>query len=149
MMTKRGVLTRLVDDSKETLGHLQLFEGLSALFSCATLELPWLDNKNKISCIPAGRYTVVRRVSPTKGECFHLLDVAGREWVLIHSGNYAGSRNPKTGTPDTLGCILVGSGFAYVDRDQILDVTSSKPTLTRLLAEMPDKWVLDIVDITR
>jgi len=144
----RAVLTRLLDD-KQTLGHLQIFDGLAKSFECSTLELPWLDNARQISCIPAGRYRVIKFKSPTKGHCFSILDVPGRTNVLIHIGNYAGSHNPKSGTPDTLGCILIGSGFSYVDADKILDVTGSTSTLAKLLEIMPDSFTLDIVDVIR
>jgi hypothetical protein len=90
---------RIIRDSRETeratMGQL-FMEDLNLL----TLELPWKDNKQGESCIPEGTYKVVlawsnrfRRLMP------RLLNVPGREGILIHSGN----------TPfDTEGCILVG-----------------------------------------
>lgn len=65
-----------------------------------TLEPPWLDNQNNVSCIPKGEYRFERYLSPTKGDCFILHDVPGRTFILIHIGNYL---------KDTEGCILIGN----------------------------------------
>ena len=72
---------------------------------CDTLELPWKDNKQSVSCIPAGQYKVrlrLPRESATR-EYVHLLiqDVKDRSYILFHRGNSA---------KDTRGCILVGIG---------------------------------------
>ncbi len=67
-----------------------------------TLELPWKDNKENISCIPEGTYKGKLVNSPKHGICYELQDVPDRTDVQIHIGNY-----PK----DTLGCILVGTEF--------------------------------------
>ena len=75
-------------------------------FICWTLEDPWNDNKNNISCIPLGTYELYTK---TYGRYFAkyatpipiLRDVPGRSEILIHPGNYA---------TDTEGCILVGDG---------------------------------------
>jgi hypothetical protein len=56
---------------------------------CHTIELPWNDNKRRISCIPEGRYELTKRYSR---KCkWHILvnNVAGRDLVLIHPANSA------------------------------------------------------------
>ncbi|MGB1299218.1 MAG: DUF5675 family protein [Psychrobium sp.] len=103
-------------------------------FSCYTLELPWINNHQNISCIPAGTYECVKHMSPRFGDCISIKNVVGRTDVLIHYGNFTG---------DTLGCILVGESIADIDRDGIMDVASSKRTLEQLMLLMPDKF--DIV----
>ena len=118
--------------------------GREEIFSCVTLELPWLDNQRNVSCIPEGIYTTSRHQSPNFGLCFHVQDVPGRSHILIHAGNYVGSINPKTGTPDTRGCILPGKAFADIDGDGVVDVTSSGPTMRRLLDLLPDVFELEI-----
>lgn len=56
---------------------------------CYTIELPWLDNKQKVSCIPEGRYELTKRYSQRFG--WHLLvnGVTERELILIHPANDA------------------------------------------------------------
>jgi hypothetical protein len=139
------LLTRKTDDGKQTTGELEVIENNVVTFSCKTLELPWKDNKQELSCIPTGTYTVVRHISPRWGTCFWVKDVPGRTHILFHAGNYAGSKNPKTGTPDTLGCILPGVGFSDFDGDGLVEVTSSGNTMKKLLQILPDEFELKII----
>ena len=76
-------------------------------FRCYTLELPWRDNQQSISCIPAGEYDVKIRISPKYGRIYHVQNVPNRSYILIHSGNWAGdtSKGYKT---HVNGCILLG-----------------------------------------
>lgn len=74
-----------------------------------TLELPWKDNKANLSCIPSGEYEVVRRYSPSFGrETYWIKDVPNRNYILIHSANFAG--DVELGYQSHLqGCIALGS----------------------------------------
>ena len=56
---------------------------------CHTIELPWKENKNQVSCIPEGRYELVKRYSAKFK--WHLLvkDVPDRVLILIHPANDA------------------------------------------------------------
>jgi hypothetical protein len=73
-----------------TVGHAQL----------ATCEDDWKNNQPSESCIPAGRYKLVRTMYHHGGyECFWITDVPGRSRILIHRGNTE---------EDTKGCVLVG-----------------------------------------
>jgi hypothetical protein len=56
---------------------------------CFTIELPWLNNKPQISCIPEGRYEVVKRFSEHHGWHLLLKNVAKRSVILIHCANDA------------------------------------------------------------
>jgi hypothetical protein len=109
-----------------------------------TLELPWLNNQRRISCIPEGQYKCVKHKSPKFGNSFWVKDVPGRSEILIHVGNYAASKNPKTGVPDTLGCILPGVAFADIDGDGYADITSSGAVMKKLYEIMPDEFNLII-----
>ena len=121
----KAILTRTLSQDKQTLGKLELFnESNTRVFECKTLELPWLDNKRQQSCIPEGNYTVVTRKSPKYGSHFHVTNVANRDMILIHSGNYY---------RDILGCILVGESFKEINHDGYLDVVNSKVTLSKLV----------------
>jgi hypothetical protein len=56
---------------------------------CSSIELPWLENKKRISCIPEGRYELTKRYSQRFG--WHLLvnNVVNRDYILIHAYNDA------------------------------------------------------------
>lgn len=101
-----------------------------------TLELPWLDNQQNISCIPAKKYRAAYRKSPSNGDVIELKNVEGRSYIQIHSGNY---------TSQILGCILVGDSIRDINGDSIPDVTNSKNTLKKLLAWAgAEDFILDI-----
>ena len=75
-----------------------------------TLELPDRENKRSISCIPVGEYTCVMRFSPHfKRWTFHITDVEGRTYILIHGANFAGDVN-KGWQSHLNGCITLGKG---------------------------------------
>lgn len=98
------------------------------IFSCSTLELPWLSNAKKISCIPCGSYRLVKHYSRKFGRCFSIKAVPNRSHILIHVGNYK---------RDTLGCILVGRWLAYDDASHLYYLHSSSLTLNTLLTLLP------------
>jgi hypothetical protein len=105
------------------------------IFTCKTLELPWKDNKHKISCIPVGTYDVIKFDSPHNGNVFLLQNVPDRGDIEIHAGNYH---------TDILGCILVGKGYEDIGGDHELDIINSRVTLLHLLDLMPDKFKITI-----
>lgn len=56
---------------------------------CYTIELPWLNNQPRVSCIPEGRYPLKKRYSPKFGDHLLVDGVAGRSGILIHPANNA------------------------------------------------------------
>ena len=56
---------------------------------CFTIELPWLNNVRKVSCIPEGRYELRKRYSQHLGWHLHLLNVPQRDIILVHPANDA------------------------------------------------------------
>lgn len=77
---------------------------------CCTLEPPWLDNKKRVSCIPAGVYQCERckvtryRISGRQIlNAWEVLGVPDRTGILIHTGNWKS---------DTEGCVIVGTKFS-------------------------------------
>jgi hypothetical protein len=56
---------------------------------CFTIELPWKDNHTAVSCIPEGRYALAERYSPKLKGHLQLMNVPGRELILIHPANDA------------------------------------------------------------
>lgn len=132
----KGVLIRLDDnDSEQTLGQLYVYDGLDLVFQCKTLELPWGENKNNISRIPEGTYKVKRRTSKKFGEHYHITEVEGRKYILMHVGNYYNQ---------TRGCVLIGQKFIDVNNDGHLDVVVSRQTINRML-ERVDAFDLTII----
>jgi hypothetical protein len=138
------LILREPDRSKQTLGTFTISKNNAVVFTCKTIELPWKNNERSVSCIPDGVYRTIRHRSPSYGECFWILNVPGRSEILIHHGNYAASINPKTGTPDTKGCILPGEAHADVNADGIPDVTSSVNTMKKLREILPDEFQLEV-----
>ena len=68
-----------------TLGFLSI----DGEFECFTLELPWLDNKPYVSCIPEGTYKVELEYSGRFGkELPELRDVPGRSEIKFHPANF-------------------------------------------------------------
>lgn len=64
---------------------------------CYTIELPWLGNQKRISCIPEGEYILQKRFSRKFKWHLHLMNVPGRDLILIHPANDA--------KKELLGCI--------------------------------------------
>lgn len=56
---------------------------------CYTIELPWLNNKPKQSCIPEGRYELVHRWSPKFEHHLLVTGVPHRSLILLHPANDA------------------------------------------------------------
>lgn len=104
-------------------------------FRCFTLELPWKNNQQDISCIPAGWYNCRKIVSGKHGKCIEICDVVGRTLVRIHPANY---------TRDLLGCIAVGASLVDLDRDGIMDTGTSKATMTKMMSALPASFILEI-----
>lgn len=100
---------------------------------CYTIERPWLDNQQQVSCIPPGIYTCVRYSSMRFPNVWEVTDVPNRSAILIHAGNTMN---------DLRGCIAPGSAFA--DFDGFPAVINSRPTLDRLRKTLPAKFTLEI-----
>jgi len=72
-----------------------------------SLELPNRDNQKNISSIPKGEYICKIRKSPRFGVTFHVTNVKGRTYILMHSANFAG--DTQKGYQSHLnGCISMG-----------------------------------------
>ena len=63
-----------------------LFNGLKL---CCSIELPWKDNQQRISCIPEGKYELEKRYSLRFKWHLLLKNVPGRDLILIHPANDA------------------------------------------------------------
>jgi hypothetical protein len=64
---------------------------------CHTIELPWLNNQKRVSCIPEGSYRLRKRYNLKFKWHMALEAVKGRSGILIHPANDA--------KKELLGCI--------------------------------------------
>lgn len=62
---------------------------IDGVLQCFTIELPWLQNQRRCSCIPEGRYRLKSRYTPRYGHHLQVLDVPGRDFILFHPANFA------------------------------------------------------------
>lgn len=133
-MTKQQVkLYRVSSTDRGTLGFLEV-DGTPI---CLTLEEPWRNNQQDISCVPCGKYIGVEHDGNLKKDVFRLENVPGRTGVLIHIGNTL---------KDTEGCILVGRGFKYVG--DALFITESTVALALLRGLLKPPFDIEILYLT-
>lgn len=136
---KTGILSRDTqqqDPDIQTTGVLRLFDEGVFQFSLYTLELENKQNATRVSRIPSGIYEVVTRRSKKFGLHFHIKEVTGRSWILIHVGNTY---------KDTSGCVLVGlQKDLDINKDNVPDIGQSKAALKKLLEWAPDGFILEI-----
>jgi hypothetical protein len=115
-----------------------LFKGRSSL----TLELPWRNNATGRSCIPVGTYRAKWWKSPSKGWGYRVYGVMHRDYILIHSANFAGD-TAKGLRSDLLGCIALGEKRATYQGQRGLFI--SRPAV-RAFNEAMDKqdFILEV-----
>lgn len=126
-------------EASQTPGSLIVFNQDQVALSVKSLELPWLNNIRRESCIPAGTYDCERLNHPRFGHCWHVKDVFERDEILIHSGNVASGKKV-----DTEGCIMPGLRYIDINNDGILDIVDSKLAMDQLRAILPDRFKLII-----
>ena len=56
---------------------------------CKTIELPWLENQRRISCIPEGTYVIRKRYSQKFKWHLKIVAVKNRDLILFHPANDA------------------------------------------------------------
>ncbi len=89
---------------------------------CECIELPWRNNKRLISCIPEGRYRLIKRMHQRWGEQLAVVNVPGREAILLHPANNALSELQGCIAPVTK-CIAPGVGnYSRVALERIKDL---------------------------
>lgn len=123
MSARRVKIHRFAFTPMGTFGHLTI-EGHA--FQAYTVELPWMDNQRRVSCIPEGIYPLVKsRFNRGGYDCYELLEVPDREEILIHRGNTE---------DDLLGCIAPGMALGFVDGKWA--VTSSRAAFDAFMAAL-------------
>lgn len=130
------LIERYPSEELQTLGELYVLGKYNqSIYSCVTLELPWLDNRKYFSCIPEGTYVAEKHTSPKFDKSFWIKNVPNRSEILIHKGNYY---------YDIKGCIIPGRNFTDINNDNFLDVTYSTDTIKDLYRILPDKFEIII-----
>jgi len=126
----------------ETLGSMYMPD---ETMICKTMELPWLNNKSNVSCIPEGVYQI-KKMPPGFGrsyEYFRFVKVDGRginlaldmSTILIHRITYV---------KDLKGCIGVGGRHVDLNKDGVPDIVDSSKKLQWMVDNLPDEFDLRI-----
>ena len=111
-----------------TIGNFRIIYDDSVIFSCYSLEQPWLSNAPFESCIPVGLYEVKLGMFHTGGyESYEILTPdSPRSGIKIHIGNTI---------KDVLGCILVGDAVTRYSNG-MLGVLASEDTFNKFMQVM-------------
>ncbi|PHS20236.1 MAG: hypothetical protein COA86_02790 [Kangiella sp.] len=128
-MTRKAKLIRFDSSEQGTFSALLI----ESTFFCYFGELPWRNNLQSISCIPAGTYLCKLVESPKFGHVYQLQSVPDRTHILIHAGNYVGNKDKGYKT-NSYGCLLPGSSVGELSNQQA--VTASRYTLKKLMDEL-------------
>lgn len=130
-MNKVVSIVRVKGDNNATYGLLKVVQNNRILFECKTIERGWLDNQSRISCIPQGVYNVKQTFSPRfKVNLYLVENVPNRAGIRFHPANFSKQLN---------GCIALGLDFSDIDKDGVIDLTSSKNTHARFDTVMENK----------
>ena len=117
----------------QTLGNMTYGD-----FKCKTLELPWLNNKPQISCIPYGEFSCEKKQPTAAIPYLHItiLNVPNRSGIAIHKANFY---------TQLRGCIAVGDNQVDMNKDGQKDVTNSGATFKKLMEILPNKFKIIII----
>lgn len=117
---ERIILIREKSTDQGTFGRIRI--GLDYFY---TLELPWRDNQNNISCIPAGIYRCTMTLSSRFKKRMYLVDgVNKRTGIRIHSANLAGDKT--IGYKSQLsGCIALGEKIGFIEKQRAILLSTS------------------------
>lgn len=104
-------------------------------WSCYTVERPWIRNIRNVSCIPEGRYPLIKRrsmvVERSSGGKFldgwQIFNVPDRSQIMIH---------PANTMDDVQGCIGVGQELGFIAGRWA--VTNSRATFAELMNRLND-----------
>lgn len=96
---------------------------------CFTLEPPWKNNDENVSCIPEGLYKYKKYQSAKfNRKCLALYNVVNRSYISVHNGCFP---------HNTKGCILVGNQVSH------MQLFNSKQALKNLMYHIQDEgWIL-------
>lgn len=143
-MSNNLVLERFNYGPDGTFGRLK-FPTREVFYTC---ERPWLNNKQRESCIPEGVYYLEQRYSPVVqrtsnglfSEGWEITDVPKRTYIMLHPGNWPS---------DVEGCVAVGLDYRIIQDHGgrwSNAVVSSQDAFEQImeLMEYHNQWVLDV-----
>ena len=126
---------RVNKTDRETIGFLTCNINNQSI-KLRTLELPWKDNKEDVSCIPTGTYKYKKWFSPHFNRTvLRLENVPNRTNILIHPANYVS---------ELRGCIAVGLYEKDINNDGLDDVSDSVYALKNLVDMVNDTGYVNI-----
>lgn len=100
------------------------------------IELPYLDNRRSVSCIPAGLYSFKKVIRPNGNEAIEIMNVPNRTHILAHSGNFM---------KDTNGCILPNISYSYTKETKTPYGITSKPQVKQIFRALPPRGTVHII----
>lgn len=126
-------------------------------FICDTVERPWLGNKNNISCIPEGAYSLEQFRRTSGKDAYVLINKDLGVYRLaedrpMNKGRYACLIHPANWMTDVNGCVAPGLGIAVakdkggVERMMLKGGTSGVNT-AKLFKYIKDNDIKQIVII--
>lgn len=119
-----AVLVRCFYTDLQIVGSLGLYNDDVLIKVVDTLELAYRNNEVSESAIKKGDYTCKLTYSKSFDRwLYEVLNVEGRSGIRFHEGNFY---------YDVEGCILVGDGFADINKDGVTDILNSLATLDYL-----------------
>jgi hypothetical protein len=125
---RQVILTTIHDCGDQSLGVLTVIENNRVIFIAKSLELPFKNNANRISSIPAGKYQCKWTHSPRFKRNMYLVDgVPGRSGIRIHAAMYVSHLE---------GCIALGNVLKDLNKDGLLDLQHSGDTCKEFEALM-------------
>lgn len=131
-------IIRNPDQTKEVTGQIAAVNESGAILKLFTMERPWLNNQNEISCIPPGKYSVIKvPATHIPYPHFAVENVPDRAGICIHKANYVIQLE---------GCVAVGMELKDINGDGLLDTVSSGQAFDLLFAHMPDSFELEVVN---
>lgn len=126
------IVRDLFFDGQASLGTILVYNDKDdQVYKKESLERGWVNNQNRVSCVPVGTYDLVLEYSDKfDTELWELKDVPNRSECKIHAANYWKQLN---------GCIAPGNNRKYLDNDVVMDITSSRDSLKLFHEAMKDE----------
>src|SRR5690606_36480172 len=98
-------------------------------FIAFAIELPWRENRKRISCIPEGTYTMSKHYSAKHKWHYIIENVPNRSLILFHPANHAQN--------ELLGCI---APVTKIIKEGIGE--QSRKAMQKLMEEL-EKWKIN------